>query len=213
MNRALLSFTFLVVLGFCLLSGSGCASIRSMAWWQNNASVTTTAGNGKTSIKPRFTTAVYRAADAATADIFLTDLPMDRLADPADRLEGVSGSLIHIAVFLRPQAGKTPIDPTACTASIRQFIFSDGAVGLYAGGGFVSPGEFGKERVSGSISGATVRLVRATSDFTDLLGPSNLAGSFSARYNEEAVRALMDRVMTLSATLPVPEGGPGRTVK
>lgn len=181
-----------------LWGGSG------LGWTRPSAKIATVSGRGGPDagrLEPTLTSAVYQASDGSTADFYLTDLPLDRLANIDDKLDGVSGTLIHVSVFLRPKAGRTPIDSTACNAAVRQLIVSDGALGLYSGGGFVAPTDFGKDQVTGSIEGATIRLVRATNDFADLLGPSELNGTFIAQYNAEAARALSQRMLQLSSTL------------
>jgi hypothetical protein len=178
----------------------GCGDM--LLWGGPSAELAVVSNKSHATLKPTFTTAVYRAADLETIDVFLTDLPLARLEDGADKLDGLSGSVVHIAVFLQPTAGKTPIDPTACSGSIRQFVLADGAAGVYGGGAFVSTAEPGKETLSGTVRGGTVRLIRATADFNDLLGPSTVEGAFTARFDEAACRAIAQRIQDASMTLP-----------
>ena len=183
-----------------LLSAGGCGGMR--LWGGPSAEVSVVSAKSGAALKPRFTTAVYRAADASTIDVYLTDLPLGRLEDGADKLDGLSGSIVHVAMFLQPVAGKTPIDPTACTGAVRQLVVADGAMGFYGGGAFVTTADPGKETLSGSVRGGTVRLTRASTDFNDLLGPATLEGKFNARYDDAACRAIAQRLQDASFALP-----------
>lgn len=148
---------------------------------------------------PSFQTGVYRRIDENTADLFLTDLPLARLADPADPLDDLAGGLMHIHIFLVPVAGQTPIDSTACNVTIRHTVLARGALGVYGGGGFMFvSGTLGNRDFGGTLRGASLRLVRSTSNFKDLLGPSTMDGSVATVLDEKAVVALADRVESLS---------------
>lgn len=189
-----------LVLAVCVTGAGGCGGMK--LWGGPSAEVAITGQRNKATLKPAFTTAVYRAADASTIDIYLTDLPIGRLQDGADKLDGLSGTIVHISMFLQPVAGKTPIDPTACSGSLRQLVLADGAMGSYGGGAFITTGDPGKETLSGSVRGGTVRLSRATADFNDLLGPATVEGKFTARYDEAACRAIAQRLQDASIALP-----------
>src|SRR5690606_16302694 len=105
----------LLVLGSVCLGGCGgpgaTLSLRSVA---TGAAYT-----------PSLPTAVYRYEDINTADIYLSDIPMEVLANPdidlrewaADRggqaggRDGIAGdggaTIVHIHLFVLPRAGKT----------------------------------------------------------------------------------------------------------
>ena len=153
-------------------------------------------------LKPTFRTAVYRYIDPSTADIFLSDLPLDRLMDPNDELADVSGNIVHFYMFIVPQAGKTPIDATACNITVRHAVYSEGAMGIYAGAGFADIEAPGKSRILGDLLGATLRLAEAGPGFNDPLGPSRMVGSFKADMDEQAALAIGDRLANLAAKLP-----------
>ncbi|MCA3005307.1 MAG: hypothetical protein IOD15_08070 [Phycisphaerales bacterium] len=157
---------------------------------------------------PGASTVVYRYLDANTADVYITDLPLERLMDPADDLSGVSGSLVQVYVFLVPSAGKTPIDVTACNAAVRHALVVDGAKGVYTGGGFVFMRTPGGDALAGEVSEATLRLSSATPEFADRLGTSLLRGEFVAERNDATARALGDRMGGLLRRLPK-HSGPG----
>ncbi len=151
-------------------------------------------------LTPAMQTAVYRRYDENSADLYLTDLPLARLADPADKLEDASGNLLHVHLFLIPYAGRTPVDSTACNVTIRHIIVSGGAVGVYGGGGFMyASGRTGDSVFGGIMQGASLRLVRATPDFQDLLGPALLDGTIKAGLDERGAVTLAERVDQLCA--------------
>src|SRR5690606_15374046 len=133
----------------------------------------------------------------------LTDLPFERLVDPATDLRAQTGNLIHIHLFLMPVAGRTPIDSTAFNFTVRHVVLTGGQAGMYSGGGFILPAaEPGAPRFSGSVRDATVRLLRADSGFTDRLGVSTLSGSISVQHDEERARAMAGRIQGLIGTMP-----------
>jgi len=176
---------------------SGCSS-----WKRSGAELEAKSEATGRVLKPNFQTAVYRYIDPSTADIFLSDLPLDRLMDPKDELTDVSGNIVHFYMFIVPQAGKTPIDATACNITARHAVYSQGAMGIYAGAGFADIDAPGKARISGDLLGATLRLAEAGPAFNDPLGPSRMVGSFKADLDEEAALAIGDRLAKLAAKLP-----------
>lgn len=192
--------TALLLLLLCPLLAA-CGDFK--LWGGPSADLSVVSSKDGATLRPKFSTTVYRAADESTIDIYLTDLPMARLADGTDKLEGLAGSVVHVSLFLQPSAGKTPIDPTACSGALRQLVVADGAMGMYAGGGFITTGDPGKETISGTLRGGTVRLIRATKDFNDLLGPASMEGKFTARYDDAACRVLAQRLQDGSLGLPV----------
>lgn len=140
---------------------------------------------------------VYRFRDKNTADVYLTDLPREAL-DPEADIFGVSGQLVHIHLFVTPEAGETPIDDTACSISIRHVIIAQGQVGVYAGGGFMQPRRRpGEPTFSGKIRGATLRLVSSSKGFVDRLGPANFSGGVVAPVDDAMCSALAERLRTL----------------
>lgn len=137
---------------------------------------------------PAIRTACYRRIDADSADLYFSDISESRLADPADDLADAAGSIMHIHFFLEPSPGNTPIDDTACNATVRQVIFapaeggSSGQVfGIYGGGGFFfSSGSIGDDNFGGSMRQGTHRLLSSTPGFKDVLGPASIDGSVVA---------------------------------
>lgn len=185
---------WMVTVGLVLLSVfvTGCTPMAGVRL----RSVTSVAG-GTLEMKPR--TAAYLAGDRNTADVYLTDLPATAL-DPAADLKGVSGQMVHIHLFLTPKAGSTPIDSTACSATVRHVVIADGRIGVYGGGGFLSPDTSPGDRVlAGHISDATLRLVSASPEFGDRLGASRFECAFRAPLDQRLANTLAARLDTILA--------------
>lgn len=147
------------------------------------------------------TVRAYRALDQNTADIYLTDIPEPALA-LGTSLEGVSGQIVHLRLFVSPEAGSTPIDQTACSVSIRLVVVSQGEVGIYGGGGFLFPDDDpGSSTLDGNVEQATMKFIASTEHFADRLGPSELSGSVSAPKDAalaQRLSARMDEIASLA---------------
>jgi len=141
-------------------------------------------------------------ADANTADVYMTDLSpatLDLIARGEAGPE-VSGTLVHVHIFLNPKPGKTPIESTAASATVRTIILARGQIGVYDGAGFVLPGRsLKKGAASGSIRDAQCRLSRATPGFEDLLGAARIDLSFGAKGDEAGANRIARVVRALSA--------------
>ncbi|HYE01794.1 MAG TPA: hypothetical protein VD963_01025 [Phycisphaerales bacterium] len=156
---------------------------------------------------PELSTAVYWSQDANTADIYLSDLPVDRLAGGRAGLGEGTGSLIHVHMFLAPRAGKTPIDETACNMTIRHLVLAGGQRGLYGGGGFLLPGDrAGAARFSASVRSASVKLLRADPGFVDHLRVAEVTGNLTARLDREGAAAAAALFSEQIADLPAASG-------
>jgi hypothetical protein len=143
---------------------------------------------------PRLPTAVYSTSDRNTADIYLTDLPMTAL-DPGTPLDGISGRIVHVHVFIVPRAGHTPIESSACSITLRHIVLAEGEVGIYSGGGFFLPsGRVGRRELSGRVKDATLRLTARTDGFADRLGAAVLSATIKAERNESLAKRIGARV-------------------
>lgn len=178
-----LLFAFACVVAMVGLSGCGTPGMALRS------------AQGRGTLDPNFTTRCYiPTEDKAGADVYLTDLPPE-LWRPDSDLAGISGTMVHVHLFLRPKAGKTPQAETASNLNIRYVVIGKGAVGVYAGGGFLLPsGTPGDETFGGRIDRASLRLSRAGEGFKDLLGPCELSGRFRAERNETAARLIEARM-------------------
>jgi hypothetical protein len=145
-------------------------------------------------VEPALRTAVYRAEDENTADIFLSDLEPEELVDRLrNGVEGQPGFVIHLHMFLQPKAGRTPIDFTASNTALTKVVLTGSLMGVYGGGGFVLPrSAVGDSRFTGRIDGATIRLITADDGFADMLGPSVVSGSVAAARNDELAESISD---------------------
>jgi hypothetical protein len=155
----------------------------------------------KVQYAPTWRTAVYRSADSQSAEIYLTDLPLDRLSDLDDPLTDLTGSIVQVSLFMQPRAGRTPIDDSACNAAFRQLVISGPARGVYGGGGFVIPQGLGSAQLRGSVDGATLRLIRMNEGFVDPIGPGEMVGTFRARFDAELSRLMAQRMQSLAGGL------------
>jgi hypothetical protein len=190
------------------LTAGGCNALRGGGGSGGSSRVVsdTTASVYESNLRTR----AYTYHDDNTADIYLTDLSDAQLTaffqKNADWSQ-ISGTLVHIHLFLDPKPGKTPIEPTAANASIRYAIISNGQVGIYDGAGFMLPGQKpGKDSISGTFAAAPLRLSRATEGFSDPLTPARLDMSFDAKLDDLAAPELQARIDALSAVaLPVRE--------
>ncbi len=149
--------------------------------------------------------AVYATPDGNTADIYLTNLSQPQL-DPGGSLEGASGRLIHLHLFLTPKAGSTPIATSACSVTVRHIVIADGEVGIYAGGGFLAPRtRVGAEEFISEVNGATLRLTGKTGGFQDALGPATFEATVAAQHSESQARRIGARVEELLRGAGAPE--------
>jgi len=178
---------------------AGCASTGG------TSELTATSLESGSTLVPTFATMVYRTSDDSSADLYLTDLPLARLADPGDDLRDLQGQIMHVHMFMVPKPGKTPVDDTACNAAVRHAILSQGAIGVYGGGGFFQPGSVpGSPVFSGGLRGASMRLIRATPNFADRLGNTAMSGRIAADLDETVSRVIAARMDQLARALPMP---------
>lgn len=180
---------------------TGCNAVRGGGGSGGKSTITSDAS--ETTFKARFNAKVYTFHDDNTADIYLTDLTDIELtsffAADADWTT-ISGSIVQIHLFLDPKPGKTPIEHTAATASIRYAIIALGEIGIYDGAGFMLPGQKpGKDTISGTIRSAPLRLTRATPRFSDLFEAAKIDLEFSAKLNDANASELQARLDALAA--------------
>lgn len=147
--------------------------------------------------RPQLPNKAYIASDQSTADLYFTDLSDEALLLGSD-LSGISGTIMHVHMFLIPRAGRTPIAYTASNATVRTMVIANGQIGVYSGGGFMLPsGKPGDETFGGAIRGATLRLTSATEGFEDRLGASEFTGSASAGLDPVRARQIAARLEEL----------------
>lgn len=172
------------------------------------ARVALSATDSEARLAPSYRTTAYTFTDENTVDIYLTDLSAAELTQPwttptAELPSRPMGQITHIHMFLRPQAGRTPIDPNASNATIRHLILAPSdATGLYAGGGFLLPGSTAASGTfSGSIKSGTLALDAASINFTDALGAARFRASFKVRRDDELARTIALRLAEAARTI------------
>lgn len=144
-------------------------------------------------LAPTVTSSGYRAEDRSTADIYLSDIPLRDL-NQADSLDDLTGTIVRVRMFVAPRPGKTPIEPTASTATIQAAVLAQGEIGIYGGGAFMLPsGKPGSRSFGGSVQGGSVRLLSATPGFEDLLGASRFTAGIHVA-NDEAAASILAHV-------------------
>ncbi len=140
---------------------------------------------------------VYVESDNNTADLYFTTIP--GVGEPGVSMKGVSGSVLHVHMFLKPRAGKTPIDFTASNVTITHILVAEGAVGVYGGAGFMLPSsDPGASTFGGALRDVTLRPTSRTDGFSDQLGWNELAGTLRASRDPERasqIAAWVDAVL------------------
>jgi hypothetical protein len=186
----------------CFLLAPGCGSLALLTGGTGGEFVS---DERPAKLSPRFTTRVFSAEDRNTADIILSDLDPQILTDRS-AMKRATGQILHTRMFVKPYAGRTPIEPTACSVTMRYIVLAGGEFGIYAGGGFLLPdGAPEGRRFSGKISGASLRLVSASPGFNDLIGSGSMSLSFRVRRDEDLTRAARRHADFLAfAALPTP---------
>jgi len=187
-----------------LMSQAGCRALGTdeiANFFSPTSSLTTRSINTGAYIAPEYPVAVYAAADDFTADVYLTDIPLSRLADDADALSDVRGTIVHVHVFLVPWAGKTPVADSAVNCAVREIVVSGGQFGLYSGGGFIMTDEPGGATYSANVRQADLRLAALSPGFVDKLGPALIEGGFNATRDLKASRLIAGRMSAIEARL------------
>jgi len=156
----------------------------------------------------KYPTRAYQFADKNTADVYLTDLTDDELSaffTESRDWSQISGTIAQVHLFLNPKPGRTPIEPTAASASVRWIVITGGEIGVYDGAGFMLPGgKVTKGSISGSIRNAPMRLTRKTPGFSDPLVTPEIDIKFATKLDEQSATELASRVEALAgAALPV----------
>ncbi len=155
-------------------------------------------------LSPEFITNVYAGTDNNTADLYLSDLPLETLTSANTQLASLTGTLVHIHLLLVPEAGRTPIDRNACNISIQAVVLSQGRIGHYGGGGFLLPsGEPGGEEFAGRLLNATLVLLQSNPGFADRLGVATVSGTICVTSDEAATNVMAQRFESIVESLPI----------
>ena len=136
-----------------------------------------------------FDLAVYSATDLETLEVMLI----------AGTEENPTQA-VHIQMFWRPRAGKTPFDPSATNASVNYVVFEGEQAGVYGGGGMLRLGDRpGEPRFSGTLRNATLRLLDASEGFQPgQVGRRTVAaGGFTAQRDDQRTLELTRKISIL----------------
>ena len=82
-------------------------------------------------------------------------------------------------------------------------LHKSGHIGLYAGGGFLlGDGNPADQHFGGDVSRASLRLIRKSAGFRDLLGAAELSGEFEGVNDPSGAGVLAGRLRAISESLP-----------
>ncbi len=194
-----------VILGVGLAAASGCGV--SLFNQPPGELRLVSRDSGETTGNAVFDRALYRYE----SDSNLTVLLYDGTADAPTRVAILS-------MFWRPRAGSTPVDRTATNTVIRYIAAGppagpgeaadprDAGLGVYAGAGFmrIYSDPAGVD-LSATLFDGDLRLTDAFEGFTDSLGRTALAGSFTARRDDAQVTTILRRLtLRISEALGYP---------
>ncbi len=142
---------------------------------------------GQNVLSGQFDTAFCDYQDKDTVRIVLVAGPIEK-----------PRQVMHIRMFYRPKAGKTPLDPQATNCVVRYVVFDGDQAGLYGGGGLVMPRwSPGSGTFSARLRNASLRLLDATEQFDP---PTTLAfaeGRFTATRDDKRTGELLNRATQL----------------
>ncbi len=171
----------LVLLGICALAGC-----QSLGIGIGSASPLTIEALGPmgpiAQLSVTQTTAVFRETDG-TIDVIITDLTKEQLHDLAQGGASTPGVILHAHMFLKPHAGRTPIDFTASNSAFTMLVMASNDAGVYGGGGFLLPTAMNADRFAARTRHATLRLIGHTEAFVDQLGSGDLGGTIIAAHD------------------------------
>lgn len=155
-------------------------------------------------LQPEWRTSVFRNPDRETCEVFLSDLPPEELLAALEgRRLSATGNVLAFNVFIRPAAGRTPIDATACNATITHLVLAGSGVGYYGGGGFIFPStDHGDAEFAAKLSLATLRFIRAQGGFTDRLEASEISGAIRAVRDEALAGEISARLAMMPVRMP-----------
>ncbi len=184
---------------FCSLPLTGCSGIG----YGGTAGSSITRDSAGLTFSAEYPTRAYTFNDRNTADVYLTDLSDAELSaffTESRDWSQITGTIARVHLFLNPKPGRTPIEPTAASASIRWIVITNGEIGVYDGAGFMSPsGRVTKGSINGSIRNAPLRLTRKTPRFADPLVTPEIDIKFGTKLDEQSADELAARVEALAA--------------
>ena len=159
----------------------------------------------RATLSPNLTSGWFSAADENTADMYLTDLPIETLTS-IEALSQATGHIVHVRMLLRPKPGNTPIEPTALSASVVHVVLAGGQIGVYQGGGFFTPSGSTSDRTfGGSLVGGRLQLGAATGGFADRLGASEMSAGIRTEKDPDRVATVRRALAWALSSAPAVE--------
>jgi hypothetical protein len=154
------------------LSFGGCAGRGQLAL---------RSASSEAAIEGQFNTAVFGYDDVNTLHVVLIEGSVEQ-----------PEQAVHMQMFWRPKAGRTPRDPMSANTTVRYMVFQDGQVGVYGGAGLLAPkASLTRGQLNGSLQNASLRLTDASGEFVDELKLANASGDFSAKRDDETALKLL----------------------
>ncbi len=148
---------------------------------------TESATRGDVQIQSRYQTGYYTLQDNGLVLIVLVDGPVE---NPTQ--------VTTIRTIWTPWASRTPIEPDATNATIHYMIYTGPdkkIAGVYSGAGYVFLHDrAGKPTMEFSLWQSNLILIDGTPGFKDLLGQSNMHGSFEVPRDDIKTQELLKRM-------------------
>lgn len=110
---------------------------------------------------------------------------------------------LELRLFWRPDASRTPVNNTAIDATVRLVVASSAGVLVYAGTGWVYPGEIKPDRpLTLEIETGQLHLESRSGEIDDFLGDARVAGKLRSKSDGAAAIGLLRdmELATLRAT-------------
>ncbi|MFN3168847.1 MAG: hypothetical protein ACE37H_17480 [Phycisphaeraceae bacterium] len=177
---------------FLLLTLMPTVGCESSLWTRQSALAVVSQDDTSLRLRGDFNSAYYVYDSTESITIVLIEGPEDEPTQAA-----------AIRMMWHPKAGKTPINPDATNATIQYVVFANRRtgegyfreVGVYSGAGFLYlDSEPGDSTLNASLWQADLLLADRSERFVDLLGQSELRGSFTAERNGDKVHALLKKL-------------------
>ena len=180
----------LFLLSFLLVSACSSSGLFS----STSALEVHSMGLDRAVLRANCTTIVCTEGFANEGDIWMTDIPMEDLVSG----EFETGQIIHLQLLWIPVAGKTPLESTSTNLAIKQYIISNGEVGVYGGGGFCWPSGTTEKGISLYIEEANLSLENSNGGFDDLLSPASMTGRVRSTPNKTIARQITNAALLVA---------------
>ncbi|MFM1803218.1 MAG: hypothetical protein RL136_97 [Planctomycetota bacterium] len=166
----------LALCGASITALTGCSSIDAAGSVQLSS-----VGTTPLVLDQPFSTGTYSAL-GSDSEFWFATVDQELISDDAAAAGLADAVFLHAQLLWIPEPGKTPIASTATNLVTRVIVLSGGELGVYGGAAFAEPLDaIGSSELSIRIRGGTLTLLERTEGFRDLLSPSVLEGTLTAR--------------------------------